>query len=60
MKKKTDVKGRSAIVVPTDIKNEFRKLCVVQDLKPSDVAKRLFSNWIEKEKKKVTALVVNG
>ena len=60
MKKKPEAKERAAIVVPKTIKNEFRKLCVVQDLKPSAVAERLFTNWIEKEKKKVTAQVVNG
>ena len=63
MKKKTEIndKGRSAIVVPTVLKTEFRKLCIVQDLKPHDVAKQLFENWIERNKKKLTApLVVNG
>lgn len=52
MKKKPDQKDKSAIVLPTTIKNEFRKICIMQDLKPSAVTIRLFSNWIEKEKKK--------
>lgn len=65
MKKKEipNNKGRSSIVVPTALKTEFRKLCIVQDLKPCDVAKQLFENWVEKQKKKsvkIEAVAANG
>lgn len=61
MKKKTQLKAvYSAVSVPKDLKVEFRKICIIQDLKPSDVMKKLVTNWVEKEKKKQIALVVNG
>lgn len=52
---------RGTIAVPSEMKTEFRKLCIVQDLKPSDVMKKILGSWIEKEKKKVNGpMVVNG
>lgn len=62
MKKKTDMKTvYSAVSVPKELKVEFRKICILQDIKPSDVMKKLVSNWCEKEKKKQNfPLVANG
>lgn len=61
MKKKPEIRSHSSIVVPMELKNEFRKTCVNLDLKPCDVAKKILETWIDKNKKKLApALVVNG
>lgn len=40
----------SAIVVPTELKDAFRKTCIGLDLKPKSVVVSLLSRWIEKQK----------
>lgn len=62
-KKKSKAKpiARAPIVVPLELKNDFRKTCTNLDLKPSLVIQRIMRTWIEKKRKKVTeALVSNG
>lgn len=57
-KKKIDDKSRSPIIVPTTLKNEFRKICIVHDLNPPEVMKKIIGSWIEKQKK--LPLIANG
>ena len=60
-KKKSKVRNAAAVVIPMELKNEFRKTCVNLDLKPSLVIQRIMRTWIEKKRKKTSeALVSNG
>lgn len=53
----------SAISVPTELKVEFRKICIIQDIKPQEIVRKLLASWVEREKKKLSephARAVNG
>lgn len=52
MKKKVKAPTTATVLLPTDLKVEFRKVCIMHDLKPSAVLQRIVATWIDKEKKR--------
>lgn len=60
-KKMTKEPCTATVVMPPTLKTEFRKICVLQDLQPSETLQKIVSDWVEKQKKKQNiALVVNA
>ena len=42
----------SGVSLPRELKVEFRKMCIVQDIKPYNVIRDLIRDWIAKERSK--------
>jgi hypothetical protein len=57
---KKPLRDRGAITLSREIKNEFRKFCIVQDLKPNQVIVEIVSAWLKQQKKKITLPTINN
>lgn len=51
--KKYAERGTGAITLSREIKNEFRKFCLIQDLKPNEVIVEILTQWLAEQKKKI-------
>ncbi len=46
-------KDTGVITLSREIKNEFRKFCLIQDLRPNEVIVEILSEWVKQQKKKI-------